>query len=115
MDGLLHLYETRISKVNFITMNWTYFDEKTPDGGQMIIAANLKGARQFWLWEASHDLETMKVLGMDFWCPVPDLPKPPDPFEDYWRRVSASGVSLYDDRDKHNARCAFEAGRKSKT
>lgn len=72
-------------------MNWTYFDERTPDDGQLIIVANLKGARQFWLWQASHDTQTMKVLEMDFWCPVPDLPNPPappDPFEEYWKDCS---------------------------
>lgn len=81
-------------------MNWTYFDERTPDDGQMIIAANLKGAKQFWLWQAGHDMETMKVLEMEFWCPVPDLPKPPNPpdlFEDYWRTLSTVAGTLKDE------------------
>lgn len=75
-------------------MNWTYFDERTPDDGQLIITANLKGAKQFWLWQASHDIETMRILEMDFWCPVPDLPKSPKPpasFEEYWQTISVTG------------------------
>lgn len=88
-------------------MNWTYFDERTPDDGQLIIAANLKGARQFWLWQSGYDMETMKILEMDFWCPVPDLPKPPDPFEDFWKQEQM-GPAATD--WKSRVKRAFDAG-----
>lgn len=95
-------------------MTWHSFDEAIPEENQVIVVASEEGARQFWSWNGSapENKELVK-MGFVWWLPLPTIPKPKDPFDEYWEREASSKLfsGTFPGTAKDAARIIYNAGR----
>lgn len=95
-------------------MTWHSFDESTPQDDQLIVVSSQDGTKQeLWLWHFLSSREEIAALGFTWWLPLPAIPKPKDPFDEYWDREASNKLfsGTFPGTAKDAARIIYNAGR----